>query len=876
MKTIDKVKKMVALGMGLTMVGATIFGASAVKLSDYPSPFVVNGMPASNLAIVVGDEAAASDTLGAVDVIQGLQQAAVVREVLPGAPTAKVSLQGDVVEIGSPTDLLELNETVGNVRETLTEFDLDMLKGGSITTRRGVTKYNQYLNFNRSAGRTSGKVIFTEDEFDNVGHFLFWNETQDREVFNWVLEFEEGLLTDVGAGNVSKTLKDLNDRDINILGTTYTIVDSEFKGNATRGDLMRLELIGGPVYDALGEGDKKTYTLNGKEYEVEVVIISETTGEVLLKVNGQTLPRMKKAETEPTVDGTLLGIRDIIATGKDTQSSVVRFFLGASELEFKDTNWQDTAYTAGGAVINNEVIEDADVKFSATVLEQDLQGGGLNAATKISLVSLAYRLNADALVGNLYVPPGHGVREYLDEPEGMIAPYWDIRYEGLLDTGVSVIRLNPIGKDEYKLEFVNQEGLQYVVPYLSNRGGTMKIGDDRRQLYWAEGDNTVDYFIATDSYFVLSDVNVGSMLLTFADLFNSTFSSNMTDDTAFTRVLKYESIDTSQQVLTFTDLATGTKQVPYDQGNASSIVVGGITYTMVVEPVSANLSIDMNSDGSRFNGTAVAATEGGALLYLGNRNSTRTGGLSIGGDATGHGNQPFGHVDDTATLTLYNLTIATLSKQFDESGGSTTLVIPFDQRASNRIGINRTQVQGAELLFLTSEPEIAQGLTIYGTFLELFDPLTTDTPEELTIEYPLSQRGVQVFVSGGQVSSSKVEGTTAERQNKIPVGVSKLSSEVGDITQFNAVVVGGPCANPVSARLMNNPEPCWKSVPENQAIVKLYEHANGNVALLVAGRTAMNTRQASRALLTGDIKKVNAKEAVVTGTRLTEISVKAV
>ena len=56
-----------------------------------------------------------------------------------------------------------------------------------------------------------------------------------------------------------------------------------------------------------------------------------------------------------------------------------------------------------------------------------------------------------------------------DEPEGMIAPVWDIRYEGLLDTGVTTIKFNPIGRDEYKLEFTNQEGLNYVVPFISAR-----------------------------------------------------------------------------------------------------------------------------------------------------------------------------------------------------------------------------------------------------------------------------------------------------------------------------------------------------------------------------------------------------------------------
>jgi hypothetical protein len=93
---------------------------------------------------------------------------------------------------------------------------------------------------------------------------------------------------------------------------------------------------------------------------------------------------------------------------------------------------------------------------------------------------------------------------------------------------------------------------------------------------------------------------------------------------------------------------------------------------------------------------------------------------------------------------------------------------------------------------------------------------------------------------------------------------------------YNAVVVGGPCANPIAAALLGNPEPCYESVPANKAIVKLFEHTNGNVALLVNGRSALNTRQGSRALATGDINKVAGMEAEVTGTTLTDITVRAV
>ncbi len=865
MKTVEKIKKMVALGMGLTMVGATVFGASALQLSDYPKPFVVNGTPASNLAIVVGDDAAASDTLGAVDIIQGLQAAAVSTEAGSGSGP-RVRVLGDSVEIGTPTDLLELNESLGDVRKTLTEFDLNMLKGGSITTRRGVTKYNQYINlpFNETVASdtvlnvdsSSSRVIFDEDEFDNVGHFLHWKDGQT--LFQWVLEFEEGLTSDVEGIR----LRDLEDRNVNVLGTEYAIVATQFNTSARS---ARLDLLGGPVYDALGEGDKKTYTLDGREYEVEVVVISETAGEVLLKVNGQALPRLRSAETEPAADGTLVGIRDIIATGKDTQSSVVRFYLGASDIELRDTLYNDSSYTTAGAIINNEVIEDADVRIRAAD----------TGSNRLTLSDVAYRLRSDALVGDMFVPPGHGVREYLDEPEGMIAPYWDIRYEGLLDTGTTLFKLNPIGRDEYKLEFTNQEGLHYVVPFMSTRqDGSLRFGDftsnRARDLRFMEGDNADDHTVRLQDYFVLSDIETGTVnakRLTNTSNGGSSglpsFLTGQTDNTAFTRVLKYESVDTTNKVLTFTDLATGTKQVTYDDANNSNLVVGGITYTLHVLPFStseANLSVDLDGDGSRFNGTSILSLEGGGLfLFAGNASPHSIWNPKGAGIVSG----PRG------------FSMVTLSKQFDESSGDEAIGIAVEKRANNRIGLNRSLFTNLNMLFLTSEPEIAQALTKYGAFWELFDPLTTDTPEELTIEYPMSQRGVQVFVTSGQVSVEQVAGGENQRVNPIQVGVSKLASEVADMKAWNAIVVGGPCANPLAAELMGNPEKCWEAVPENKAIVRLYEHTNGNVALLVAGRSAMNTRMAARALQTGKLAGVAAKEATVSGTSVSQIDVMA-
>ena len=83
-----------------------------------------------------------------------------------------ICFAADAVEIGSPSDLLEINEVIGNVRETLTEVDLDMLQGGQITTNLGSTDYNQYLRFMDNNNVDRGKVIFDPDERDRLNLYV--------------------------------------------------------------------------------------------------------------------------------------------------------------------------------------------------------------------------------------------------------------------------------------------------------------------------------------------------------------------------------------------------------------------------------------------------------------------------------------------------------------------------------------------------------------------------------------------------------------------------------------------------------------------------------------------------------------------------------
>lgn len=88
-----------------------------------------------------------------------------------------------------------------------------------------------------------------------------------------------------------------------------------------------------------------------------------------------------------------------------------------------------------------------------------------------------------------------------------------------------------------------------------------------------------------------------------------------------------------------------------------------------------------------------------------------------------------------------------------------------------------------------------------------------------------------------------------ERIHPITQPLSTLAGEVADISKYNSIVVGGPCANAVAAQLLGNPAPCTTPFLDAPGMLKLFSHDNGNVALLVAGLTADQTRATSNVLL---------------------------
>src|SRR3990170_3703799 len=85
------IKRISALGIGASMVGATLFGAMAADLANYPSQYIKDGKFAG--VLVVGDKAAAEDVIGVSDIAVSLQFAAT--KPVTVTSTGGVTAEGD-------------------------------------------------------------------------------------------------------------------------------------------------------------------------------------------------------------------------------------------------------------------------------------------------------------------------------------------------------------------------------------------------------------------------------------------------------------------------------------------------------------------------------------------------------------------------------------------------------------------------------------------------------------------------------------------------------------------------------------------------------------------------------------------------------------
>jgi hypothetical protein len=809
------IKRIVALGTGATMVGATILGAmAAADLSDYPSPFVENG--AFNALIVVGAAAKTEDVLGSIDVATSLQYSTTVTKPIPGTGTT-VEVVGEGVKIATDSNKLTIGEALQSVKTNLDEDDLPLLlaKGDYVNDGDDESTEYEYTQKVEFATSDNASVSWIRDrdytDEDNPYVMLYSpKSTGSGSSKTWFMRYTLDFSKDAESDHYSGTtcgsaneMCDFEDTKLEIMGVEYEVTKAEYSSGQ-----VKWEMMGGVSLNTMYEGETKTFTVNGVDYEVTVDIISDTgssSESVILTVNGESSKELFKDQTQK-VAGIEIGIKQVMGNeageagaGRD----LVQFYIGAQKVVLTDADGTSSTYF------------DSNVKLGGTEVD-DLYVDWLTSTGTDSVK-----------IDKMYLTWAPSDEVFVTEEQPITFPGFEslkVEYAGLTSDGnEELVVFEPHGDDNLQLEAPLESGKTTVdVLYLNSSnlfegyGETVTAGQGK--LFVAASGNVYegDYIVLTSS------------------------------TERETHIVELDDVS-SKNVTRLKDLADGTKY----EGTCTS------QCTINVGDVSAVFSGVSSSSGYA---TLAATANVGAKIY------TKEG-LTI-------------NLGDSLGKSAYNITVT----EEDQNGvleGGNAFLVEAGKTSQNKVHVESVIDSNA---FETAASDQSTTEWQYGDTKDWGSQSKFGTrvvhdksgDEYLVmVYYPGEEAHANVFVnSEAAVVTSGGGGGTYEEVQRIEVGSAVLDTEVASLTAQNAIVVGGPCVNNLAAQLMGNPADCAAGFEMGKAMIKLFEHDNGNVAMLVAGYSAMDTRRAARVVANYDsYDNFAGTELEVTGTSLTDISV---
>jgi hypothetical protein len=279
------IKRIAAISSGAIMLGATVFGAAATTLGDYPAPFITNG--AWTGEIVIGADAASSDTVGAIDIAASLAQQATTAVTSSTTTTVTGGVSGKAIfgegianssvsdavdyeleddDIAGLTDsqitfngtdydvreMIVLNQDSPVVETSLTGSDDDYETTAYMEVARGAIAY--YYLFDKAIDISSASSS-TPVKIDFLGKQLKITSVADADTFTAYVGDE--FFMSVGDSVVSE-------------GKTVTLKNV---GSATSNTPVILDV------DGVQETVTGTETVNGLEITVDEAFYSDTLAE---------------------------------------------------------------------------------------------------------------------------------------------------------------------------------------------------------------------------------------------------------------------------------------------------------------------------------------------------------------------------------------------------------------------------------------------------------------------------------------------------------------------------------------------------------------------------------------------------------------------
>ncbi len=807
MKVRKAIKKVAAIGLGASMLGATVMGAVAADLSDYPSPLVIQD-GVFNGVIVLGDNAISSDTLGAIDIATGLQFSSTTASSGSGA----VVTISDGSSLGSSGNDLNIGEAFASIEGDVDNSELPTVLGdGVFDESEGSNDNDEQYDQEITWGSAAGTLQLDQDDSDAPDGGLYLFTDNSAMMYNYTLEFDNEV--DYDSTSDSTAEDDFETAKIDIQGNTYTIVNVKLSSSV----ISELKLQAGDTTVWLEQDNPITRIIGGEEHEVELVDVNENEDKCGILIDG-SLEWLDTGSSE-TINGVEVGVTEAISVHSEAQDTdVCEVNLGATEITLKEGDEVE---------INGKEVDGSEVEF-------------IGSAGALEEFSIWYEPEDE-----IYLGPG-------DTWADPVLGNWEITFASLV-AKEDVVTADVSG-DDFTVTFMNSDGKEIVLPFFCD--GSCDATNDN--IYFGtDSDDDEQYYFEGDSCApASSDVQ---------DCEGARFLVNEGDEV---HVIEISDIDVNDNETTLKDITYGGEKTedftPDGAVDALDLPAGGANVYLTIGHESLNFT---HSD------------SGDDIINLGDDMETMYEGLlSIERNGTNNGANNNTIIDGNSTFKFV----------FDESDGDTDGSGADDSRGTISFNITRDISDDEELNvrtpvfsdatygsvdFSDSNDDDQLYYSDYGTKVVHDD----EDKRSLVLTFPGDELYANVFIS--PVGANVVTAQSAESVNvqKIEVGTAKLASEVGSFESQNTIVVGGPCANAKAAEFLGvTASNCLEGAPEeNTAVVSLKEYGE-NVALLVNGYGAMDTRRAARVLANYDDYTLSGEEVVVTGTDFTNIQVSTV
>ncbi|MBI2667156.1 hypothetical protein HYX17_00110 [Candidatus Woesearchaeota archaeon] len=261
------VKKVAAISTGVAMMGATMTGALALDLAEYPAPFVTDGTYSSSNALIVGAGAAASDTLGMVDIASNLQFESKVCTATSGSSVSVVGGKTEEIPLGL---YIADNGDSRNFDQELTDSDLPHLLDTTVTFQSSEYDVKEVLKLDEgAAGNVSIMTSLTSSEDDYETDIVMEVE---KDSIKYYYVFDEAI-------QPNKTTSS-DPLEIKFLGQTIKITDVD---DTTANKITAR--VGAEFFMNVGD----TVTVSGKKITLENV---GSGGAIVVNVDGvsETIP----------------------------------------------------------------------------------------------------------------------------------------------------------------------------------------------------------------------------------------------------------------------------------------------------------------------------------------------------------------------------------------------------------------------------------------------------------------------------------------------------------------------------------------------------------------------------------------------------------